>query len=294
MLSENNPPFFRLRFLAVFISCLALVPASVGRGASFSVGAAGSMNAASSVDDPDALGFAAAVEQNTRLMLDLNWTFGGKSQRGWYLYQALIQRLINTDSDPSTSDFAVALSEWQKSAGLASTGVLDRETWMRMVSVFQSQRIKNRSAPPPEQLTLVPASEFYDPERPEQLRHVERRAYAAYQKIIAAVSADLSINLASNGNWLKIISAFRSPAYQAELRKRSPRAGRAGLAVNSPHFTGRALDLYMGGDPVSTDDRNRAFQVNTKVYQWMVRNAERFGFYPYFYEPWHWEYRLQR
>ncbi len=74
------------------------------------------------------------------------------------------------------------------------------------------------------------------------------------------------------------------------LRRQSPNAGRAGLAVNSPHFTGRALDLYVGGQPVETRDDNRAVQVQTPVYQWLVRNAARFGFRPYFYEPWHWEY----
>lgn len=74
------------------------------------------------------------------------------------------------------------------------------------------------------------------------------------------------------------------------LRERNPKSGRAGLAVNSPHFTGKALDLYVGGEPVSTDDRNRAVQTGTPVYRWLVKNAERFGFYPYFYEPWHWEY----
>ena len=36
--------------------------------------------------------------------------------------------------------------------------------------------------------------------------------------------------------------------------------------------------------------QTRAIQVKTLVYQWLVRNAERFGFRPYFYEPWHWEY----
>jgi len=41
---------------------------------------------------------------------------------------------------------------------------------------------------------------------------------------------------------------------------------------------------------VSTADANRAVQVQTRVYLWLVRNAERFGFRPYFYEPWHWEY----
>ena len=64
----------------------------------------------------------------------------------------------------------------------------------------------------------------------------------------------------------------------------------AGLAVNSPHFTGRALDLYVGGEPVDTRDSNRAVQVQTPVYQWLVLNADRFGFRPYCYEPWHWEY----
>jgi LAS superfamily LD-carboxypeptidase LdcB len=50
------------------------------------------------------------------------------------------------------------------------------------------------------------------------------------------------------------------------------------------------LDLYVGGDPVDTKDANRAIQVKTPIYQWLVRNADKFGFRPYFYEPWHWEY----
>jgi zinc D-Ala-D-Ala carboxypeptidase len=240
------------------------------------------------MDSAGAASFAAATDQNAKLKSDLIWTFGAKQQRGWYLYTPLIQRLLNTDAAPETTGFAQALADWQESAGLPSTGVLDQQTWMSMVAVFQSRRIKDRSVPAPVALTLVSASEFLDPERSEDLRYVERQAYAAYKNLVAAADADLS--LSSNGNWLKIISAFRSVAYQAQLRRQSPRSGRAGLAVNSPHFTGRALDLYVGGEPVSTDDRNRAIQVNTKVYQWLVKNAERFGFFPYFYEPWHWEY----
>jgi zinc D-Ala-D-Ala carboxypeptidase len=107
--------------------------------------------------------------------------------------------------------------------------------------------------------------------------------------MIAAASDDLK--LSANSKYLKIISAFRSREYQEELRRKSPNAGSAGLAVNnSPHFTGRALDLYVGGDPVDTKDANRTIQVNTPAYKWLVRNAEKFGFRPYFYEPWHWEY----
>jgi zinc D-Ala-D-Ala carboxypeptidase len=116
--------------------------------------------------------------------------------------------------------------------------------------------------------------------------------------MIAAAIADPALNLANTApaqlaakeKYFKIISSFRSHEYQDELRRRSPNAGSAGLAVNSPHFTGRALDIYVGGDPVDTKDSNRAIQVNTPAYRWLVRNAERFGFRPYFYEPWHWEY----
>jgi len=107
---------------------------------------------------------------------------------------------------------------------------------------------------------------------------------------LARVGKGAKAQLAPGEKYLKIISAFRSREYQEQLRRESPSAGSAGLAVNSPHFTGRALDLYVGGDPVDTTDSNRAIQVQTRVYKWLVRNAERFGFRPYFYEPWHWEY----
>jgi hypothetical protein len=266
------------RCLAVVICCLLLALAKAERSRPVSA-------------ESDAATFNVSAEQNARLKLDLNWTFGAKTQRGWHLYTPLIQRLIGASAAPETNAFAQALANWQRSMELAPTGVLDQETWMKMVEVFQSRRIKSRSTPPPDRLTLVPASDFFDTERPEDLRYVERRAYEAYKQLVAAAAADLSLD--SKENWLKVISAFRSPAYQAQLRKQNPRSGRAGLAVNSPHFTGRALDLYVGGEPVSTNDRNRATQVRTEVYQWLVKNADRFGFYPYFYEPWHWEYRPQ-
>jgi LAS superfamily LD-carboxypeptidase LdcB len=116
--------------------------------------------------------------------------------------------------------------------------------------------------------------------------------------MLAAAVADPSLKLAvtkegalaPEEKFLKLVSSFRSREYQEQLRRRSPNAGRAGLAVNSPHFTGCALDIYVGGDPVDTKDANRLIQVQTPVYQWLVRNAGKFGFRPYYYEPWHWEY----
>ena len=232
--------------------------------------------------------FAAAATTNVTLRNDLTWIFGGKQQRGWYLYDFLISRTLNTQHDATTSDFAAALAGWQKKRGLAADGVLDQDAFMAMVSQWQSNRLKNRSYAQPDELLIVPGSDFYDPSRADELRQVERKTYAAYKEMIAAALADHDLKLGPK--YLKIVSAFRSRDYQDNLRKKSPNAGSAGLAVNSPHFTGRALDLYVGGDPVDTKDSNRAIQVNTAAYRWLVRNAERFGFRPYFYEPWHWEY----
>jgi len=234
--------------------------------------------------------FAAAAAQNAILRNEVTWTFGGKQQRGWYLYDLLIGKTLDTPHDPITSEFATILAKWQKKRGLRADGQLDEASLMKLVSHWQGDRLKTRTPATPDQLILGPATDFYDPGRATELRQVERNTYEAYKQMIAAAHADPSLNLKSTDKYLKIVSAFRSPEYQEQLRRQSPNSGSAGLAVNSPHFTGRALDIYVGGSPVDTKDANRAIQVNTPAYRWLVRNAERFGFRPYFYEPWHWEY----
>ena len=239
-----------------------------------------------------------AVARNALLQNELEWELGGKQQRGWYLYVPLIRHLLKTQNEVDSQGFALALERWQKKSGLASTGVLDEETLYSMISQWQRLRLTERGAADPVQLLTAPPSDFYDPSRLDELRQVEKKTYAAYKRLVAAALTDPSLGLrrgsggelAASEKYLKIVSAYRSPEYQEQLRQKSPQAGRAGLAVNSPHFTGRALDLYVGGDPVETKDSNRAVQIKTRVYQWLVKNAERFGFRPYFYEPWHWEY----
>jgi LAS superfamily LD-carboxypeptidase LdcB len=238
------------------------------------------------------------VSRNLLLSNDLSWTFGSKPQRGWYLYTPLISRLLNTKNTVGSIGFAQSLATWQKKMGLQSTGVLDDQTLYEIIKVWQSARLKDREVASPDRLVTVPISEFYDPTRAEELRKVERTTYAAYKKMVAAAVADRSLGLARGAHgelaagekFLKIISAFRSREYQDKLRRESPNSGSAGLALNSPHFTGRALDIYVGGEPVDTLDANRKVQTETRVYKWLVQNAERFGFRPYFYEPWHWEY----
>jgi len=249
-------------------------------------------------EKPVEAGFLTAAQHNAKLRTQLSWTFGGKPQKGWYLYEALINQLLDSKRKSGSETFASTLAKWQGKRKLPPSGVLDADTLYVMVSIWQEQRLKERSPATPEQLITAPASDFYDPTRPEELRQVERNTYAAYQRLIRAAATDRSLGLAvdSGGGlaptekYLKIVSAFRTREYQEQLRRKSPNAGRAGLAINSPHFTGRALDLYVGGEPVETNDANRRIQVETRVYQWLVNNASRFGFRPYYYEPWHWEF----
>lgn len=242
--------------------------------------------------------FANAARQNSLLKDGLAWTFGGKQQRGWRLYTGLLESMLGTEAEASTPEFAHALASWQKRMGLSPTGALDDKTLYKIISVWQAARLNSSAYPSDDELVTAPASDFWDPARPEELRRVRRDAYDAYKLMIADAAKDPSLKLAvtetgelaPHERYLKIVSSFRSREYQEELRRRSPNAGRAGLAVNSPHFTGCALDLYVGGDPVDTKDANRLLQVQTPVYQWLVKNAHKYGFRPYYYEPWHWEY----
>jgi zinc D-Ala-D-Ala carboxypeptidase len=239
---------------------------------------------------------APAVAENLQLKETMSWTFGGKQQRGWALYVLLIQKTLGTESAVETAEFAAAVADWQSRHELAPSGVVDQETLGRLIKFWQSQRLNSSQYPAEEQLLTAPVASFYDSSRPADLLKVQHEAYAAYRKMIEAARSELQLKIDARGDfapdepYLKIISAFRSREYQAGLRAASPNSGRAGLAVNSPHFTGNALDIYVGGEPVSTADANRALQVRTPAYRWLVKNAARFGFYPYFYEPWHWEY----
>lgn len=242
--------------------------------------------------------FEEAATRNAQLQTSLEWNFGSKTQRGWNIYLPLVANLIGSDATDAGSSFAERLSVWQKEHGVEPTGVLEGGTWSRMVSTFQSRRLSSGTYTTPGQLVTIPISDCYDPTRAEELRKAEPETFAAYKRMVAAAIADKSLGLRAAGDGhltsseqlLKIISAFRSREYQDQLRRQSPNSGRAGLAINSPHTSGRALDLYVGGDPVNTKDENRAIQTNTRVYRWLVANAGRFGFRPYFYEPWHWEY----
>jgi hypothetical protein len=242
--------------------------------------------------------FVSAATANSKLRSDLTWNFGGRAQNGWEIYEPLIANTIGSTADAGSADFAAALSKWQASRGLTATGILDGDSLWSMTRYWQSLRLGRSDSPGDDKLISAPIADFYDSTRDAELLKLERETYAAYKRMIAAASKDLGreVKFARNGElapgekYLRIVSAYRSPEYQAELRRKQPGASRAALAVHSPHNTGQALDLYVGGEPVSTKDANRLIQIKTPAYRWLVKNASKFGFVNYFYEPWHWEY----
>src|SRR5215216_766107 len=172
--------------ITIIVAALALVAAVMSFPARSSSGQSFRLK-----DD----GFAEAAARNTTLRNELNWTFGGKQQRGWYLYDLLIGKTLNTQHDSTTSDFAAALAAWQKKTRLSADGVLDENSLMRMVSQWQSNRLKNRTYATPDQLLTAPPADFYDSGRAAELRQVERNTYAAYKEMIAAARADRALNL---------------------------------------------------------------------------------------------------
>ena len=197
-----------------------------------------------STPDPPSV-FSAAAARNSTLRNEVNWTFGGKQQRGWYLYDLLIGKTLSTQQDSDGDDFAAAVASWQKKRRLSPTGVLDEQSFMAMVSQWQSDRLKNRAYAEPNQLTIAPPLDFYDPSRAPELRQVERDTYAAYKKMVAAAMEDPTLNIKPSDKYFKIISAFRSREYQDQLRRKSPNAGAPDLRLTTVRTLPVALWIFM-------------------------------------------------
>ncbi len=124
-------------------------------------------------------------------------------------------------------------------------------------------------------LTARPAVGYHRG-RPQRIQVVSL-GWAEVEVSTARAFLAMAEAAAEDGVELWITSGFRSQEeqrafYQAYREGWGNRAARPG---HSNHQSGAALDLYVGGG----------------VYDWLARNARRFGFrrtVPS--EPWHWEY----
>lgn len=119
---------------------------------------------------------------------------------------------------------------------------------------------------------------------------LEKKTAEAWKKLVAAARKD-----GIPHPRLTVKSGFRSVKRQERLwanaLKKYGSAEKARKWVARPgkssHQTGRAIDFNMG---VSNSSKLVAQQKRTKAFKWLQANANKFGFYNYRAEPWHWEY----
>ena len=97
-----------------------------------------------------------------------------------------------------------------------------------------------------------------------------------------------------DGIALTILSSWRDPAVAAANAKASGNAN--AVAAFSSHSLGLAVDIAMSGggqhfEEITTRPMsNVAGMRSAEAHKWMVLRGEKFGWYPYGNEPWHWEY----
>ena len=246
---------------------------------------------------PSAPAFAAAARTNADSLQTAAWDVFGRAESGWAVYEPLIAQEIRTACPAQTGGFAQALSLWQQGRALPATGVMDPTTLKAMDILWLRRRpFLGASghgvcppAPAPDRLVWAAKDEGYSG-KPIQLRP---GALAAYRALVVAARADVP-QVAADHRLLTIFSGYRDPVSDAFNCARDGNCGTIAKAHCSAHRTGLAMDLYLGSapgyPPESSADPNRLFQSRTAAYLWLAANAARFGFTPYPFEPWHWEW----
>ena len=242
-------------------------------------------------------GPAAAAHANTASLQTLAWAPFGRAEIGWQTYAPLVAREIHTSCKPDTPGFAAALAAWEGGQRLPADGTMTAAVFSRMKGVIETRRPFVRltalhicpPAPDPSALAQAAPSEGYAGKAIQLLPG----ALAAYRRMVAAARAD-DAAIAADPRDLTIFSGFRSPAADAARCVSEHNCSGVVRATCSAHRTGLAMDVYVGQapgfGPDSSADPNRLFMSRTPTYRWLVANADRFGFAPYPFEPWHWEW----
>lgn len=241
--------------------------------------------------------FAGAARANADALATLDWAPFRVAERGWDAYAPVIADEVGTDCAPQSPGFAAALARWQAKAGLPATGRVEAATvekmriaWMlRRPFVVATRQGQCPAAPPEASLAQAGPTEGYWG-KVVQLRPA---ALAAYRQLAAAARREVP-GVAGDKTLLTIVSGYRNPQADSLRCLEHGNCGGPARANCSAHLTGLAVDLYVGSAPgedsTSTSDANRTFQAQTRLYAWLARNARRYGFVGYPYEPWHWEW----
>lgn len=246
-------------------------------------------------EDCRARGWGPAARANARNLQTLAWAPFGRAETGWETYAPIIQREIGTTCPPDSEGFAAKFAAWQGDQRLLPDGVVSEKDFHRMRGVVQTRRPFVRLSAQgvcPEPSDVVMPAQKAEGYAGKQV-WLRPGALHAYRRMVAAAKAEVP-EIAADPRNLTIFSGYRSPSEDAARCQREGNCDGLVRARCSAHRTGLALDLYVGQapgfGPDSTADPNRRFMSRTPTYRWLVRNAERFGFVNYPFEPWHWEW----
>lgn len=247
-------------------------------------------------DCENAPAFLTAARINAETMKTRPGAPMGRQEIGWEIYAPLAAQEAGTTCTGDTPAFAAALSAWQKAHRLPATGTMEPDTLEAMRLIWHGRRPfvgatrkgQCPAAPPEASLADAALSEGYSG-KPIRLRPA---ALAAWRRMVAAARAQ-SPSIAADPRLLTIFSGFRGPAEEA-ARCTDGGCSTPARATCSAHRTGLAVDMYLGEAPgfrpESSADPNRLHISRTAAYRWLVQNGAQFGFAPYAFEPWHWEW----
>lgn len=256
----------------------------------------GSVGVAAHADDDCERGPKSDAASNQASIRAQPWSPFRRPEVGWDVYEPLIAHEIDTSCDASSPGFAAALARWRRDRGLGGEGAMDLATLETLARTWQARRpfvAQSRQACP-----AAPPEASLEAARPTEVfggkpALMNPEALTAYRAMLAAARAEAP-RVAADRRLMTIFSAYRSPAYDAARCLRDQNCHGITRAACSAHRTGLAIDVYLGaapGHPVdSSDDVNRDFIAHGPAYGWMVKNAGRFGFVNYAFEPWHWEW----
>lgn len=122
-------------------------------------------------------------------------------------------------------------------------------------------------------------------------QYLHWRAAESFAAIAIAVKAALNVELKAASAWRPHRWSSRKEYEDFLLRNYGSLAeGRRWLAFDSPHETGLALDLGVGG--LWPTRKTIEQQRRQPLHRWLVKHAEDHGWHPYQAEPWHWEFPM--
>ena len=251
------------------------------------------------VCDSDPIEWAGPAFANGTSWQRMEWKPFGPTEYGWETYLPLVQHELATGLRPQFAGVRAADGGVPDRARPAPTGWFDAATFQTFRGLWQERRpfimarVRQEPCPDPPPLYqlgyLVEAEEHAD----RLTRLLRRDVLDAYRRMVAAARAEVP-EMANDPELLQIFSGFRDPEADAARCAASGNCDGLRRAVCSPHRTGTAVDLFVGRlEDLGVDDTSPASRLHmtrTPTYRWLVRNAGRFGFTPYVYEPWHWEW----